>query len=50
MTRSQVPEAAGAVACPMSPTMVIEPEIERRAIMRSCIAERSWTSSTTTCP
>ena len=34
----------------MSPTTVMEPESDRRASMRSCIGERSCTSSTTMWP
>ena len=40
----------GPVAWAMSPTTVIEPESDRRASMRSCIGERSCTSSTTMWP
>ena len=47
---SQLAGAHGPVACAMSPTTVMEPDSERRASMRSCIGERSCTSSTTMCP
>ncbi len=47
---SQPAGAHGPVACAMSPTTVMEPDSERRANMRSCIGERSCTSSTTMCP
>ena len=42
--------AHGAVAWAMSPTTVIEPDSERRVSIRSCMGERSWTSSTTMWP
>ena len=42
--------AQGAVAWAMSPTTVIEPDSERRVSIRSCMGERSWTSSTTMWP
>ncbi len=42
--------AQGPVACAMSPTTVMEPDSDRRASMRSCIGERSCTSSTTMWP
>ena len=47
---SQLVGAQGPVACAMSPTTVMEPESERRASMRSCMGERSCTSSTTMWP
>ena len=50
MTSSHPWGAHGPVACAMSPTTVMEPESERRASMRSCIGERSCTSSTTMWP
>ena len=34
----------------MSPTMVIDPDSERRLSMRSCMGDRSWASSTTMWP
>ena len=40
----------GPVAWAMSPTTVIEPENDRRAIMRNCMGDRSWASSTTMWP
>ena len=42
--------AHGAVAWAMSPTTVIEPDSERRVSIRSCMGERSCTSSTTMWP
>ncbi len=50
MTSSQDWGAHGPVACAMSPTTVMEPESDRRASMRSCMGERSCTSSTTMWP
>ena len=44
------PGAHGAVAWAMSPTTVIEPDSERRVSIRSCMGERSCTSSTTMWP
>ena len=38
------------LAWPKSPTRVIEPDGQRRASMRHCIAVRSCASSTSTCP
>ena len=42
--------AHGAVAWAMSPTTVIDPASERRVSIRSCMGDRSWTSSTTMWP
>ncbi len=47
---SQFAGAHGPVAWAMSPTTVMEPESDRRASIRSCRGDRSWTSSTTMWP
>ena len=47
---SQTGGPTAPVAWAMSPTTVIDPDRDRRASMRSCIGDRSCTSSTTMCP
>ena len=49
-TSAQEASAPGRLAWPGSPTSVIEPDGQRRASMRHCIAVRSCASSTSTCP
>ncbi len=48
--RPTTPVAHGVVPCAMSPSTVTEPVEQRRPTARSCIGERSWASSSTTCP